>query len=125
MISSSRQSGFSLLEVLVALAVVAIALAAVGKAVNSNLSNAGHLTEKTLAHWMALNKMNELHLSKEWLPVGSRKGNEIMAEQEWVWEMVVKETEVKSVRQVDVLVGKENDADTVVFSMLTGYIFEP
>ena len=47
--------GFSLLEVLVALAILGISLGAAIKATSSSLGNAGYLQQRTLAHWVAMN----------------------------------------------------------------------
>lgn len=120
-----RQKGFSLIEVLVALAVVAIALAAVGKTVNNNLINASYLSDRTLAHWVAMNKLNELYVTKAWPSVSETKDTVLMAEQEWAWQMVVNETPNKAMRRVDIEVGREENGKLIMFSTLTGMLLQP
>jgi len=55
--------GFTLVEVLVALMVVAIGLAALMVAVSGTARTSGYLRDKTLAQWIALNRLSEVRLS--------------------------------------------------------------
>ena len=71
MTRSARQRGFTLLEVLVALAVVAIALGAGIKAAGSNIDNAAYLRDRTLAHWVAMNKLAEMETMKKFPSPGT------------------------------------------------------
>ena len=64
--ATCRQHGFTLLEVMVALAVIAFALAAAVSAVSGNTRNAAGLQQRTYAHWVAMNKMAELQISQQW-----------------------------------------------------------
>lgn len=58
-----HSQGFTLIEVLVALAVVATALYAATGSVRSAARGSGHLEQSTLAHWAALNALNETKLA--------------------------------------------------------------
>lgn len=104
-----RAAGFTLLEVLVALAVLAIAMAAVIKVSASNTSNAAYLKEKTIAHWVAINKANELRLADSWPSVGNKKGSVVMARQEWRWQVKVSNTPDKDIRRLDIEVQHERE----------------
>jgi len=55
--------GFTLVEVLVALMVVAMGLAALMVAVSGTARTSGYLRDKTLAQWMALNRISEVRLN--------------------------------------------------------------
>jgi type II secretion system protein I len=55
--------GFTLVEVLVALMVVAIGLAALMVAVSGTARTSGYLRDKTLAQWIALNRLAEVRLT--------------------------------------------------------------
>ena len=55
--------GFTLIEVLVALAIVAIGMAAVLGALNSSADTVSYLRDKTFAQWVALNRIAGLRLS--------------------------------------------------------------
>lgn len=62
---STRQSrGFTLVEVLVALMIVAIGLAALMVAVSGTARTSGYLRDKTLAQWIALNRLTEVRLNR-------------------------------------------------------------
>ena len=116
-----RLKGFTLLEVLVALAVLAIAMAALIKVSGSNASNAAYLKEKTFAHWVAVNKANELRLADTWPSVGTSKGTVFMAEQEWRWQVKVSNTPDKNVRRLDIQVNREGaEGSAANISAFTG-----
>jgi len=102
--------GFTLIEVMVALAVLAIGMSA---ALHST-SQAGYagsfLKQKTIAHWVASNVAAELSINREWLDPGVTTGTETMARQTWRWEAKVQNTEVPELRLVTIRVtldGKE------------------
>lgn len=86
------RSGFTLLEVLVALAILSIVLVAAVKHSGSSVDNAVYLREKTLAHWVAMNKAAEIQLLSSNLPVGTTNGEVSMANREWFWRVLVEKT---------------------------------
>ena len=104
-----RVAGFTLIEVLIALAVLAIAMAAVIKVSASNTSNTAYLKEKSIAHWIAVNKANELRLTENWPSVGTKKGSVVMAKQEWRWQLKVSNTPDKNIRRMDIEVQHERE----------------
>ncbi len=61
--TSRRARGFTLVEVLVALMVVAMGLAALMVAVSGAARTSGYLRDKTLAQWIALNRITEVRLN--------------------------------------------------------------
>ena len=77
-------TGFTLLELLVAVAILTI-VALTSLSNNSRIiSNNTYLHEKTLAHWVAMNKAAELRLAGAWL-TGEGEGSAIMADRKWQW----------------------------------------
>ncbi len=99
-----KQGGFTLLEILVALAVVAIALSALIGETSRNLENTARLRDHTLGHWVAMNVVAEQHVSGDWPSVGVRKGSSLMAGREWYWTLTVTATADRNVRRMDVAV---------------------
>lgn len=78
--------GFTLLEVLVALAVLALALAAGIKAAGSNIDNSAYLRNRTLAHWVAMNKLTEMQVFNKFPATGTtERGSLLLAGSEWYW----------------------------------------
>ncbi|MDB5934907.1 MAG: gspI [Massilia sp.] len=67
-----KQSGFTLLEVLVALVIVGTALGASMRAVGSLASNSAGLRTAMMATWSAENRLVQIRLSKEFPSVGKR-----------------------------------------------------
>ena len=61
--SHKAVSGFTLLEVMVALLIIAIALTGVAEVMGAMLSNATTLRERTYASWIAQNQIVEIRAS--------------------------------------------------------------
>ena len=105
-----KTAGFTLLEILVALAVVAIALSAIVTETSTNVKNAARLRDKTLAHWVAMNRASEWHAREDWPAPGTTRGEELMADHEWHWTMTVSTTDDADVRRMDVEVRADQNA---------------
>ncbi len=120
----SRVHGFTLLEVLVALAILAIALAAITALASNQTLNTAHLRDKTLAHWVAMNRIAELQISAEWPSKGKQTGDEEMGQHEWHWVRTVSETPDVRVRQVDISVFRDKQ-DTHPVTTLTSFLSQP
>ena len=115
--------GFTLLEILVALAVLATALAAVVAATSHQVRNVDGLTERTLAHWVAMNEITSRRLAGDWPPPGQREGEAEMAGREWHWRLTIAETEDASVRRLEIEV--TGDDEGLVLSHEIAYLGAP
>jgi general secretion pathway protein I len=100
--SNYRARGFTLLEVLIALAIVALSAGALLGAVTSSASNVIYLKEKTLAEWVALNRLTEVRISADMPHQGRRKGSATMAGMRWEWEEEVSELPIKGMFRIEV-----------------------
>jgi type II secretion system protein I len=98
----SRAHGFTLVEVLVALAIVTLGMAALLSAVGSSADSASYQRDKTLAEWVALNRIEEVRLALQRPTKGKSDGETEMAGVKWKWAQEVQETEVKGILRVDV-----------------------
>ncbi len=105
----SRSRGFTLIEVLAALAIVAIGMAAVLTTLGSSASTAGYLRDKTLAQWIALNQVAQTRLSGETPAPGTTDGTVDYAGRHWHWRQDVTDGEVPGVLLIEVSV---QEADT-------------
>lgn len=103
------QFGFTLLEVLVALAVLAVAGSGLLYASNENLKNAAYLENKTLATWVAQNKITDLRL-QDHERERIRSGTETVAfaGRRWEVEIEVENSDVESLHKVSVSASLEN-----------------
>lgn len=121
-----RLQGFTLLEVLIALAVLALAMGAVIKAASDYTSNQSYLRDRTLAMWVARNVLVEYQVKGEWLSVGERKGTREMGNQEWRWLARISQTEEAELRRLDVEVYPlDSDDDENPVSVLSGFLLQP
>jgi general secretion pathway protein I len=101
-------AGFTLIEVLVALAIVALGMAALMTALGSSADSAAYQRDKTLAEWVALNHLEEVRLAFARPTKGKTDGEVEMAGLKWRWAQEVVETEVKGILRVDVSVKPTN-----------------
>lgn len=101
--------GFTLLEVMVSLLIVALALTSLVKGAAGNVNNANQLRDKTFAQWVAVNKTNEWRAQRLFPPVGKTMGQQMMGKQEWYWVANVITTENKDIRRVEVSVYKDEE----------------
>lgn len=97
-----RPGGFTLLEVLIALAVVAMSVGALLGTITSSASNVIYLKEKTLAEWVALNRLTEVRIDQNMPGKGARTGNAVMGGQRWEWKEEVVELPIKGMFRVEV-----------------------
>ena len=93
-------SGFTLIEVLVALAIVAIALRAAGQGTN----NVNELRSRLLAGWVAENLLAEHRARADWLPLGVQRGTSREAGLDFAWREEIIATPNAAFRRVDVRV---------------------
>lgn len=100
--------GFTLIEVLVALAIVAIGMAAVLEALTSSANTAVYLQDKTFAEWVALNRIETVRLSGTLPSPGTSSDNIDYAGRSWEWQQKVTTTRVKGMVQIDVDVRPAN-----------------
>lgn len=101
-----RARAFTLLEVLVALAVVAIALAALARAAAQAIDSQRALEERTLAVWVADQVLAEMQLEALLAP-GRRQGQSRMGRQDWYWDALVQATPGAELLRIDVAVYAE------------------
>ncbi|MDG4551995.1 MAG: type II secretion system minor pseudopilin GspI [Candidatus Contendobacter sp.] len=100
-----RTHGFTLLEVLVALAVLAIAMGAIIHAATQSINTTATLRDQTFAGWVARNQVNALLLeSKPWPEEGSRNGNAELANRVWRWEARFHPTPDPDLRRLELTV---------------------
>ncbi|MCB1957371.1 MAG: type II secretion system minor pseudopilin GspI [Rhodocyclaceae bacterium] len=116
-------AGFTLLETLVALAILAIALSAAFRAVGATTQSVGELRDRTLADWIAQNRLAELRASGRFPPLGRNEGRETQARTEFRWREEVKGTPNPLFRRVDVTVTDGSGEHTL--ASLSGFAVRP
>ena len=86
-----RAAGFTLMEVLVALTVLGVALAALIKVGSETARNAAYLRDRTYAHWVAMNVLAEARAGLLPLRAGVRRGSEELLGREWFWSLEMRQ----------------------------------
>lgn len=107
----SRLQGFTLVEVLVALVVVALALAALMGAISSSARGSGYLRDKTIAQWIAMNRITEVRLNLRKFGEAGDKGEVTFANRKWRYDTRYFETDNATIRRVVVRVWPQGAAE--------------
>jgi general secretion pathway protein I len=118
-----RTRGFTLIEVLVALAIVTIGMAAVLGTLSSSANTIAYMRDKTFAQWLALNQIANLRLSGQMTRTGNSDGDTEYAGRKWHWRQEVTATQIPGVVRIDVRVRPaevKGDNDSGWFTTVTG-----
>jgi len=108
----------------VALVIVALGMMAIMNSLNSYVVSAAYIEQKTLASWIATNKITELSVAPTWPAIDDYDEEVEFAGQQWRCEVVVSETDVDNLRRVDVSVMLVSDPESVVHKV-SGLIEPP
>lgn len=123
MLFRSKVAGFTLIEMLVALAVVAIALAAISSNYISSFDITDSLKERTIARWVAENHLVMRQVQTPWPALGTREGTLKYAGSEWSWEEAVKPTPDQDFRRISIDVRRKESTWTA--ASLVAYARNP
>ena len=120
----TRNRGFTLLEVLIALTIIALSLGALISTTGSQANSAGYLKQKTIAHWIAMDEITRLQIENAFPGKGDTDGSSTMAGTEWYWTRTIKETEDEDSRQVEFRIYRDEDREDAL-TRLVGYLSRP
>ncbi len=120
-LSKSTARGFTLIEVMLALAVFSIAGLALLSSASNNARNMGYLESKMFANWVASNQLVTASLEQKWPPKNNLKGEVELAGRAWFWQQKVLKTTDKDMRAVVIEV-RALEGDELALSSLTTYV---
>lgn len=120
----SNQRAFTLVEVLVALAIVSVALMAALRTAGLGTTQSIEHRARLLAGWVAENRLAEHRALGSWLPSGITRGTQIQGGTEFYWREEVIASPNPSFRQLDIFVfaGPEEDQ---ILAHFTGFSVNP
>jgi len=125
MLTGRKSSGFTLIEVMIALAIFAIVSTTLIKSATQTVSQSRIIQERTMAQWIAESEMQTLRLqprTQENFPSqGTNLISQVMGGREWQVEVDVRTTENELVRRVEITVFDEQDLDTPLAN-LSGFL---
>ncbi|HEV8078020.1 MAG TPA: type II secretion system minor pseudopilin GspI [Marinobacter sp.] len=122
-----HERGFTLIEVMVALVVVAVALPAMMLLITTQLQGASFTREKTQAFWIAENQLTRINLRRQLLDdytlPRTENGNLNSNGIEWFWQIETEDTEVPGFKRLDIEVYLDTDRQNPL-ATLTGFMDE-
>lgn len=113
--------GFTLIEVLVSMAILSLGMIAVFSAMSQSLNVTTRLRDKTLASWVALDRITELQVTGEYPDAGNRSDQVEMAHMEWAYEMKITSIPQIEMRRIDITVSFADSPDDILATVI-GFI---
>jgi general secretion pathway protein I len=105
-------AGFTLIEVLLALAVISIALTALLKATSQNTTVTDRIKQKSIGDWVAMQGIASLQLGLVNLTLNQESTQSIkMAGQLWFWRAMITPTDMQHVQKITVRVSAKESGN--------------
>jgi general secretion pathway protein I len=101
---TNTHRGFTLVEVLVALMIVALSLAALMNSVSSAARGSEYLRDKTIAQWIAMNRIEEVRMNIQKFGENGDKADVEFANRQWRYDTRYFDTDNPSIRRIVVRV---------------------
>lgn len=114
-----RMQGFTLLEVMLAMAVFSIAGIALLSTAQNNFNSLSHLENRMVANWVASNQLVEMQLEQTWPPKNNKKGKVELAGREWYWQQKILKTTDANMRSVEMQIRLDESAEQPLSSLTT------
>jgi general secretion pathway protein I len=116
-----NQTGFTLLEIMVAMFIFDVAGAAIIKTTTEHINSVGKLEEITFATWVANNQLTRATLlaEKTWPPKNNERGSVEMLDRTWYWQQEVQATTDESLKAIIITVGTDPEYEGTITSVTT------
>jgi general secretion pathway protein I len=116
-----RRGGFTLVEILVALAIIAVALTTGLRALAQAADSAGALKQRTLALWVAQNRVAAAALEATWPAPGRREGTDTQGNATFAYVETIAATQNPAFRKIEVVVTEPGSPDYAL-ARLVGFL---
>ena len=115
-----RYQGFTLLEVMVALSICAMAGIAAMQISGEHINHLSTIEEQTYASWVAENQLVEIRAQGDkWAAKNNHKGKVELAGQTWYWQQKVTRTADSSFVKVDIEVYTDEQYEQFAYTLST------
>ncbi len=121
---AARQHGFTLIEVLVAMTIIAVGVSALVASAGASAWRADYLREREFGRWVASNALTELQVLPAWPSVGTTNKEVQMGQFQWFVRTRTQAVADPDLRRVDVQVRLDKDAENYVYTV-TGFVGNP
>lgn len=119
-----QQQGFNLLEIMIALLLLALVITVSVETSNSDFAAYTRMKDGAIARWVALNQLSLVQLEKGFPAVGKRDGKVEMGQINWRWQQEIIETPDENLRKVKVTVFPEGREEEIM-ALEVAYITNP
>ena len=120
----AARRGFTLVEVLVALAVLSIALTAVMRTMGQAIDVTATLRERNAALWVAQNRLALHRMSHAWPSADTTDGDSEFNGEKWYWREQVSTTPEPRIRRIEITIRRQKDSPNTQ-ARLVGYLRNP
>ena len=120
----ARITGFTLLELLVALVIFATAGVAIIQASSNHIRAIGQLEELTIASYVANNQLQLAMLDPSWPPRELQQGEVSMANRNWAWRVRASTVPDPDLRELNVSISLVEQPEEIIYQ-LTTYVGRP
>lgn len=111
--------GFTLLEMLLAMAIFAIAGIAVMQSSASHIRAVTQLEDMTIASYVADSQLQQLWLNRQWPLAEKMQGQTEMANRNWLWQISSSSVEDDDLRKLEIEVSLADDPDDKLYRLIT------
>jgi len=122
--SRQRQDGFTLIEILVAMTIIAVGVSALVASAGASAFRADYLREREFGRWVASNALTELQTVPAWPDTGTTNKEVEMGQFIWYVRTQTQAVADPDLRRVDVQVRRDKNADNYIYTV-TGFVGNP
>ncbi len=119
-----RVKGFTIIEVMVALAILAIGVAALVSSSGASAFRAGVLRDREMGRWVASNHLTFMQVSPGWPSFGTKNTEVEMGNTVWYVRTITQKVADGDLRRLDVEVRRKEDEDGYIYKV-AGFVGNP
>ncbi len=119
-----KSSGFTLIEVLVAMTIIAVGVAALVSTAGSSAWRADYLREREFGRWVASNVLTEMQVVPAWPAIGTKNTELEMGNFQWYVRTRTQAVADADLRRLDIEVRRDKDAESYIYTV-TGFVSNP